>query len=518
MNIFSKISSNEYNNRLEQILEEKTFDETVKNLLLSMLYKIESGYKDYKIAKINAYSKEEFMEKILYIVKEDCKQIKIVTPKTEASKPLEEIDDVCKIDAKKGEILVYANENDLLYSLEKIYEERRRNIEENSGQTYYGKAIKEFMIEARCINNCEVIRDFDGWSWNSGLNTEREIIKNLIFQNILLSNIQIKESEYLNALINPYYFDRTIYTVIITLVAKQNEELRKEIYKQRDIKKEALDKMANRTQFLNEITEEKKKITNQIKEIDEIINDKAKLQKEYYSRNEKLENKDKIFSTKYLVKILEQERTQKLEELKLKNKILEPKEFIKQKSLLENEYTLLNKVITNVEDEKLEKESIINVQKEFLEIFADEVEKGNDKTILEENIYKLRYYCLIPFSQQTYIKDIKELQEPLKKVMNIIIDNSIDKEIITNFSDSVSLCYAILKNLFYTKIIELQEVAMKITNTKKEKTDNGLEYHITINIYDEKDAQEKDCEVVNNLNKLNVKLDKKIPVFIKGKR
>ena len=93
MNIFSKISSNEYNNRLEQILEEKTFDETVKNLLLSMLYKIESGYKDYKIAKINAYAKEEFMEKILYIVKEDCKQIKIVTPKTEASKPLEEIDD-----------------------------------------------------------------------------------------------------------------------------------------------------------------------------------------------------------------------------------------------------------------------------------------------------------------------------------------------------------------------------------------------------------------------------------------
>ena len=39
MNIFSKISSNEYNNRLEQILETKPFDEEVKNLLLSMLYK-----------------------------------------------------------------------------------------------------------------------------------------------------------------------------------------------------------------------------------------------------------------------------------------------------------------------------------------------------------------------------------------------------------------------------------------------------------------------------------------------
>ena len=56
------------------------------------------------------------------------------------------------------------------------------------------------------------------------------------------------------------------------------------------------------------------------KQIDEIINDKAKLQREYYTRNEKLENKDKIFSTKYLVKILEEERTQKLEELKQNNK------------------------------------------------------------------------------------------------------------------------------------------------------------------------------------------------------
>ena len=129
MNIFSKISSNEYNNRLEQILETKQFDEAVKNLLLSMLYKIESGYKDYSIAKINAETKEDFMEKILYIVKEDCKQIQIVTPKTKEAEPIEETNEVCKIDAKHGEILVYANENDLLYSLEKIYEERRKNIE-----------------------------------------------------------------------------------------------------------------------------------------------------------------------------------------------------------------------------------------------------------------------------------------------------------------------------------------------------------------------------------------------------
>ena len=108
MNIFSKISSNEYNNRLEQILETKPFDEEVKNLLLSMLYKIESGYKDYSIAKTNAETKEDFMEKILYIVKEDCKQIQIVTPKTKEAEPIEETNGVSKINATRYSRLLSA--------------------------------------------------------------------------------------------------------------------------------------------------------------------------------------------------------------------------------------------------------------------------------------------------------------------------------------------------------------------------------------------------------------------------
>ena len=65
MKIFSKITSNEYNNRLEKILDNKPFDENVKNLLLSMLYKIENGYNDYCKVKFNATQKDEFMEKIL---------------------------------------------------------------------------------------------------------------------------------------------------------------------------------------------------------------------------------------------------------------------------------------------------------------------------------------------------------------------------------------------------------------------------------------------------------------------
>ena len=41
--ILSKLNAKDYNNELEMILEEKDFSSNIKNLLLSMLYKIEAG-------------------------------------------------------------------------------------------------------------------------------------------------------------------------------------------------------------------------------------------------------------------------------------------------------------------------------------------------------------------------------------------------------------------------------------------------------------------------------------------
>ena len=40
-NILSKINLKDYNNEVEEILEKKNFSSNVKNLLLSMFYKIE---------------------------------------------------------------------------------------------------------------------------------------------------------------------------------------------------------------------------------------------------------------------------------------------------------------------------------------------------------------------------------------------------------------------------------------------------------------------------------------------
>ena len=44
--IIEKIVKKNYNNELEEILENKHFEEYVKSTLLSILYKIEASYKD----------------------------------------------------------------------------------------------------------------------------------------------------------------------------------------------------------------------------------------------------------------------------------------------------------------------------------------------------------------------------------------------------------------------------------------------------------------------------------------
>ena len=64
---FSKFK--DYNKQLEKILEKKDFSKDVKNLLLSMLYKLDISYNDYSLVKKNCKSKQEYLENILDNIK-----------------------------------------------------------------------------------------------------------------------------------------------------------------------------------------------------------------------------------------------------------------------------------------------------------------------------------------------------------------------------------------------------------------------------------------------------------------
>ena len=56
-----------------------TESEKVKNLLLSMLYKIEIAYSDYQKTKINVPDKNDFIDEIFDDINKKCKKIKLIS-------------------------------------------------------------------------------------------------------------------------------------------------------------------------------------------------------------------------------------------------------------------------------------------------------------------------------------------------------------------------------------------------------------------------------------------------------
>ena len=157
---FSKLKN--YNNRLEQILEKKAFSGDIKNLLLSMFYKIEVSYKDYQ--NVKRYSKEQtdLMEELINIIEKSCNKIEMVEPNSDKGKVLKKYNLHSISDRAYKKIISFPVEADLLYALADI-EKKYYYIKDDY---YIEKQTFEKMLNmGYCMNLKEIIRDFSGWSW-----------------------------------------------------------------------------------------------------------------------------------------------------------------------------------------------------------------------------------------------------------------------------------------------------------------------------------------------------------------
>ena len=320
-NIFSKLGSKDYNNQLEKILENKDFSENVKNLLLSMLYRIQVGYDDYTTVKRIVENKKDFIEEILQIIKEKCKKIIIVEKDSKESEEMEKRGTNFIVDKLEQTIFLrYPNESLLLYTIYKIddrqiYLDEKYNLIRNS--------LSELLNAGENINNIEVIRDFNGWSWNTQIKEIPEITTNTIYQNLiyLLGINFIKEwvhkeeiIDYINLvekkLENDYGKEKEqeilklVYKISIIICTNKNEIEKKRLLEEQEILQNELNKLKDKKTLLNEISNSKKELLQKIKEIDTIINDKKLLEEEYIKRNEKRAEYNKIFSISHLTEIL----------------------------------------------------------------------------------------------------------------------------------------------------------------------------------------------------------------------
>ena len=553
--ILSKMYLKDYNSILENVLEKKAFSENVKNLLLSMLYKIENGFQDYKTVKVDVSQKNYFLEKIINTVKEKCLEIELVKPISKESEALENANSNYLIDREKGKITCYQNERILLEALVTL---AQKEIEINEDYRLYRKGLEEILHKGNCMSISEVIRDFNGWSWDVTTSQMQSKNLNLIYQNLLIllgknflqnwitgekkeeiEETQIPNNEILRSKYNDSFgmnseemqeikeidyikelqelleekfgkkraqeFFIELKKVIIAIGYNTSETQKNIILQEKHNVEESLSKMQDNKMFIEELSENKKELIVIIKNIDKLLSDEKLLKKEYERRNYKLPNEKKIFSVSHLKIMLEKERKSKLDKIKELNKQMEPNEFVKIKKETQRKYDFFQD-IDILENKKIDEEILINkLQIQFLNCFIEKIKRAENRIQLKELIYELRYYECLPYRNTViYDLDIKELQEKICEAEELLIKKACTAKVLTTFTKEHMLNKKIIENQFKTKIINLENI------------NYTLKYHkgiLKIGIYDANIQEEtKQIEITQKVE-LEVKLNRKIKLW-----
>lgn len=501
-NLISKLNIKNYNNQLEKILTKKDFSEDTKNLLLSMLYKVENAYDDYSTVNKDTKTKKETLEEILEIIEKNCEQIEIV--KTRESK--------CIIEEKK--IITYLNTQKILYEIYQIKQQKFKVFEQYE---IIKPAIEEALNQGYSIASNEVIRDFDGWSWNIVTEDIDNLDINLIYQTlrILVGNdllitwqenpnqdnisilVEKLEEKYKAELAEKLL--KVISQVSILNIIKQKREEEKRLIKIQKQLQEQFNELDNKKEYLDKLRKKKKEISDEIKERDSIINNDRLLKKEFITRNEVLDMNHRIFSLSDLVEVLEKEREDLIEKLDECSKKMEPLNFVKTKIKIENKLILLKEIKLKSKQENIYGDKIKELLNLVCEAIKKQIEAAGEKESITKLIYKIRYYGLIYVSNDKQVKDIIDIN----KIQKMIITKACKEKIITIFSRNIKENYDIIKNILQTDIIDLEKIYFKFI--KKEKT-------MLLEIYDEENMS-KTLEIPT-IEELNVKYNRKIKVFI----
>ena len=506
MGLFSKLK--DYNLELEEVLDSKYFSSNIKSLLLSMIYKIEISYDDYIMVKRCVRSKEDFFNELIEVIRLYCDNVKVVEPDSDQAKILTKHKLRAITNEKERTILTYPTEVDLLYALSDI-----------SPKYFYISedfAIKELiqnsLVNGYNINNVEILKDFNGWSWDTSHDSDFNYVDNLIYNNLLMfqgekflyewrtyGSTRKNYLENMRKYIKLYTSNDNYYKYLLKTIYSFADEKDKEKVDSK-IKEDSklLKKMSNKIQFLEEAKNKKLKLTKRLEKIDIALNDKKVLNKELEKTNSKRDEAKQIKTLGKYKQIVLKERENILRELNSISDILKPSNFVQKKHILEESLSFLD-----YKEEGLE--LLINFQKEFLHIIEKKISKMQTREEVVDIIYMMRYYSRLQLDKDTIVSDIEELSDKidaiLKRAITILCKNGVLKIVSMN----INLNFEIIKYAIDTKIINLEDIKLSFIKEK-----NG----IIIQVYD-KDVFEKQGRKKTEINNktLIVRENRKIKLF-----
>ena len=139
------------------------------------------SYKDYSQIKGIFQKQNDFIDEIIKIVSNNCKYIFLIDPKKEEVKLLKEENVLALADEKEQRIYSYPTEQAILYGIMDI---KPKYFYIPKSYYYIKEQFQKILVEGTILNSTEVIRNFNGWSWNLVDDTNMNYIANMIYQTI----------------------------------------------------------------------------------------------------------------------------------------------------------------------------------------------------------------------------------------------------------------------------------------------------------------------------------------------
>ena len=499
-------SKNNYDLQLEEVLDNKEFNDEAKSLILSVLYKIEESYKDYAKVKLNVKLKNEIIEEIINILKYKCDKILILNPKTAKNK--------FQVDRKNKIIKVFPNEVNLLQAIYYINTQNPKSIE-----NIFDKVIIDVINKGEAINNVEIIRDFNGWSWNSVIEKTLNKYYNLIYQNllILLGNSNLEEiiksyniRELLQDKFKELYGERNTSLLMnmlektcILIYMYNSSKNKKEVFDYLEKKKIELLEISNKSEYISKITIENNNNMKTVSKIENILKSESLILKKY--NNAKI--KQKYNDIDEYKKSLNNMRKNKIEEINRNNNLINPFEYVKRKKNIEKEVQCLKDIEILLKKDKAVYKALIQLQRQVISCLYKKIEVYDLKKELINLVYEMRYYNFLPVENEKKIKDIKELELDLRSIQKKLTNKLCENKAVDTFAKDYNINYNIVKYIFVAKLTSINklQVLLKYQNQK-----------LFLSYYDEKvlEDEEKINFSEDDLGELNKKMNKKMRIII----
>ena len=123
-------------------------------------------------------------------------------------------------------------------------------------------------------------------------------------------------------------------------------------------------------------------------------------------------------------------------------------------------------------------------------------------------IYEFRYYTMLPYDYEKSVGETLQISKEINEIGKKLIKQANKMKLLEKVSKQEEVNYEILKNIFKTKSINLEEIHIKLIKEKEK---------FYIQLFDGKSLEEKrELQYTENINKkdLNIRLNKNVKIFI----